>query len=245
MLLAIPPHVALLGSPPCLVLSITPPYPVPPVVLTLLSPSAPPSMGNRHHIPDAIKQHIFTQSTFNQQSTIADRFRVSTRTVHRIVKNFRNYGVVYSPKPPTVRQPRKLLWGDIIVRQPSPVAQILPSLIMIQYLMSLIQHTPDIRLSELQQLLKIQQGASVTVATIWRSLCGAGYSMKKVSISALEQNEDACCQYLLTVRLGFSAKQLVFVDKFACNQITVHWLYAWLPISNHAKRHDYFIFGKR
>ena len=118
-------------------------------------------------------------------------------------------------------------------------------LTIIQYLTSLIEHTPDIHLSELQQLLKIQQGMSVSVSTIWRSLHLAGYSMKQVSISALEQNEDTRCQYLLTVGSGFSAKQLVFVDESACNRITARRPYAWAPIGTRAKRHDYFIRGKR
>ena len=86
---------------------------------------------------------------------------------------------------------------------------------------------------------------SVSVFTIWRSLRLAGYSMKKVSISALEQNEDARCQYILTVGSSFSAKQLVFVDNSACNWITTRWLYAWSPIGKHAMRHDYFIRGKQ
>ena len=69
--------------------------------------------------------------------------------------------------------------------------------------------------------------------------------MKKVSISALEQNEDARNEYLLTVGLGFSAEQLVFVDESACNRITTHRQCAWSPIGNRARRHDYFVRGKR
>ena len=119
------------------------------------------------------------------------------------------------------------------------------SLTILQYLLSLVQHTPDIHLSELQQLLKTQRGAPVSKPTIWRSLRRAGYSRKKTSISVLEQNEDARCQYLLTVGSGFSAEQLVFVDESACNQITTRWPYTWSLISSRAKRHDYFIRGKR
>ena len=68
--------------------------------------------------------------------------------------------------------------------------------------------------------------------------------MKKVSVSALEQNEDDRCQYLLTVGLGFSAEQLDFVDESACNWITTCQRCAWAPISNHARRHNYFVHGK-
>jgi len=69
--------------------------------------------------------------------------------------------------------------------------------------------------------------------------------MKKVSISALEQSEDARCQYLLTVGLGFSAEQLVFVDESACNRLTTRRRCAWAPTGNRARRHDYFVRGKR
>jgi len=69
--------------------------------------------------------------------------------------------------------------------------------------------------------------------------------MKKVSISALEQNEDVRCEYLLTVGLGFSAEQLVFVDESACNRVTTRRWCAWAPIGNRARRHDYFVRGKR
>ena len=68
--------------------------------------------------------------------------------------------------------------------------------------------------------------------------------MKKVSVSALEQNEDIRCQYLLDVGF-FSAEQLVFVDESACNRITPRRRCAWAPIGDRARRHDYFVRGKR
>ena len=85
---------------------------------------------------------------------------------------------------------------------------------------------------------------SINETTIWRSLNRAGYSMK-VSVPALEQNEDLRSLYLLTVGSGFSAEQLVFVDESACNRITTRQPYAWSPIGNHTRRHDYFARGKR
>lgn len=111
--------------------------------------------------------------------------------------------------------------------------------------MLLIQHTPDVQLSTLLQLLKVQRGVSVDKSTIWRSLHRAGYSRKKVSISALEQNEETRCQYLLTVGLDFLAEQLVFVDESACNRVTARRPYAWSLVGTCARRHDYFIRGKR
>ena len=68
----------------------------------------------------------------------------------------------------------------------------------------------------------------------------------KVSVSALEQNEDARSQYILTVGLNFSAEQLVFVDESACNRTATRRRCAWAPATgNRARRHDYFVRGKR
>ena len=114
-----------------------------------------------------------------------------------------------------------------------------------QYLISLIKHTPDMYLSELQHMLEVVRGVSVHKSTVCRSLHRAGYSLKKASISALEQNEDLRCEYLLEVGLEFSAEQLVFVDESACNRITTRRRCAWAPIGNRARRHDYFVRGKR
>ena len=69
--------------------------------------------------------------------------------------------------------------------------------------------------------------------------------MKKISISAVERNEEVRCEYLLTVGSGFSAEQLVFVDESACNRITTRRPFAWSPIGTRARRHDHFIRGKR
>ena len=111
---AILPHTASLGVPLGPASSVAPPFPVPSVVPIPLPLSAPPFMGNQYHIPASIKQHIFTQSAFDPQNIIAERFGVSTRTVHRITKSFRNYGTV-SPQPAAIGRPRKLSWDDTIV----------------------------------------------------------------------------------------------------------------------------------
>lgn len=82
-------------------------------------------------------------------------------------------------------------------------------------------------------------------STISRSLRRAGYSLKNVSVSALEQNEDIRAEYILTVGSHFSVEQLVFVDESACNRVTARRRCAWAPIGNRARRHDYFVRGKR
>ena len=73
-------------------------------------------MGNQYYIPDAVKQHIYTQTTLCQQITVAKRFRVSSRTVRCIVKNVHDHAVV-SHKPLRRGRPRELSWDDVIVSQ--------------------------------------------------------------------------------------------------------------------------------
>ena len=38
-------------------------------------------MGNRYHIPDNTRLHVFTQAALGCQNVVAERFGVSTRTV--------------------------------------------------------------------------------------------------------------------------------------------------------------------
>ena len=75
-------------------------------------------MGNRYHIPDPTKQHIFIQSTNLRQKDVAERFGVTPRTVRRIVKNALEKGSVSCP-PLVDGRPGELSWQDIIVRNPN------------------------------------------------------------------------------------------------------------------------------
>ena len=78
----------------------------------------PSHMGNWYHIPDITKQHIFVQNTTHRQNTVAERFRVATRTVRHVNENVRNYGSV-SRKPLRMGRPRELSWDDVTVSQSS------------------------------------------------------------------------------------------------------------------------------
>ena len=69
--------------------------------------------------------------------------------------------------------------------------------------------------------------------------------MKKLTVSAVEQSEEDRCRYLLAVGRDFTADQLVFVDESACNRITARRRCGWAPLGNRAKRHDYFVRGRR
>jgi len=200
-------------------------------------------MGTYYYIPDITKRHIFVQSTILRQKDVAERFGVATKTVQRVVRNVLTTGKVSRP-PLVAGRTRELSWQDVNVRISNFTCGLLET-DSVQYLILLARHTPDIYLSELRHRLEVERGVTVHESTIYRSLHRAGYSMKKLSISAIKQSEDDRCQYLLNVGRNLKAKQLVFVDESACNRITTRRRCGWAPVGNRAKRHDYFIRGKR
>jgi hypothetical protein len=61
----------------------------------------------------------------------------------------------------------------------------------------------------------------------------------------LERNEACRDEYQVIVAENYLPKQLVFVDEAGCNRNTTKREYGWAPIGSHARRHDYFIRGKR
>jgi hypothetical protein len=50
-----------------------------------------------------------------------------------------------------------------------------------QFLQSLVRHSPDAYLDEMQELLETRRGTNVGKPTIWRALIRSGFTMKKAS----------------------------------------------------------------
>ena len=67
----------------------------------------------------------------------------------------------------------------------------------------------------------------------------------QVTRQALERNEDIRAEFQIHIAENYEPEQLVFVDETACNRTTTKRRYAWSPIGTRARRHDYFIRGKR
>ncbi|KIK77083.1 hypothetical protein PAXRUDRAFT_779145 [Paxillus rubicundulus Ve08.2h10] len=81
-----------------------------------------------------------------------------------------------------------------------------------QFLLGTIQKTPDLYLDELQEMLETSCGVDVSCAIIWRTLCRAGFTMKKITCIAVEWSAQKCLEYLTQIG-NYEAEQLVFVDK--------------------------------
>lgn len=95
----------------------------------------------------------------------------------------------------------------------------------------MVQHTPDIYLDELQDLLERRRGVIASLSCIWTALKRSGYSMKKVCLSsiflstnftismtqltrdAIERSEGKRAKFHYNYGLRFTAEQTVFVDE--------------------------------
>ncbi|KAJ8579802.1 hypothetical protein M405DRAFT_711229, partial [Rhizopogon salebrosus TDB-379] len=107
--------------------------------------------GNRRHIPAAVKQQWVTMSAHMSPRAIAQATHTSYRTVNRVLRLSRLTGAVIS-KPLESGRPRLLTAADV------------------SYLLSCIEHTPDIFLFELQHLLRDARDVEVSQVTIERTL---------------------------------------------------------------------------
>jgi len=183
-------------------------------------------VGNRRHIPAAMKQQWVTMSAQMSSKAIAEVTNTSQRTVNRVLRLSRLTGSVVR-RPLESGRPRLLSAGDV------------------SYLLSCTERTPDIFLSELQHALHRARGVEVSEITIGRTLRRHGLTHKHVSRAALERNEDTRDRYQIFIAENFRPEQLVFVDESACNRITTRRSMAWSPIGMRARRHDYFIRGQR
>ncbi|KAG1905522.1 Homeodomain-like protein [Suillus fuscotomentosus] len=122
---------------------------------------------NRQHIPDAAKQQWVTMSTHGMTSkAIAQVTGCSHRTVNRVLQLSQLTGSVVQ-KPLESGHPRLLTAQDFT------------------YLISHIECTPDIFLSELQSALREVRGIEVSLATIEQMLHRHGLSHKRVCTSKL------------------------------------------------------------
>jgi hypothetical protein len=70
-------------------------------------------------------------------------------------------------------------------------------------------------------------------------------SALQISRPAIERNEDRRDEYQVFVAENYLPEQLVFVDEAGCNRNTTKRQYGWSPTGTNARRHEYFVWGKR
>ncbi|KAJ7358313.1 hypothetical protein DFH08DRAFT_657194, partial [Mycena albidolilacea] len=90
----------------------------------------------------------------------------------------------------------------------------------LQFLVGLIQRTPDMYLYEMQGQLREVCNVDVCLWTIWIALRHRGYTRKRVSRVAVQRDEQACTNFEIYMAITYRADQLVFDDEAACNRNT-------------------------
>ena len=132
----------------------------------------------------------------------------------------------------------------------------------VQFLEGMIRLKPDAYLDELKDTIRQRTGKTVSLATTWRALTRAGFTMKKVcmehpfdtrqfadltqlSKNALERNEAVRRMYRYTFGRLYTADQAVFVDESSFDRRTEIRGWAWALSGKAAVRKAFFIRGKR
>ena len=64
-------------------------------------------------------------------------------------------------------------------------------LLYLQFLLGVIQKSPDLYLDELKEMLTASSGVEVSHTTIWQALRRAGFTMKKVSVGSVSDTTKA------------------------------------------------------
>lgn len=115
----------------------------------------------------------------------------------------------------------------------------------------------------MKELLENLTGNSVSLQTIWRTLCRSGYRMKKVYFllvtyctlfisffeqltrHAIERSALKRARFTALVGLHYTSEQLVFVDESSADQRTTYRGYAWAIGGQRAVRSAFFVRGRR
>ncbi|KAK7001075.1 hypothetical protein R3P38DRAFT_2415535, partial [Favolaschia claudopus] len=96
----------------------------------------------------------------------------------------------------------------------------------LQFLLALIDHTPDIYLDEIQEQLFIQHDLRVSMATISRTMKRLGLSSVKLSRQAAERWVDFRRDFVLEIG-DEPAGRIVCADEAAVNILTTYRRNAW------------------
>ncbi|KAI5994818.1 hypothetical protein EDD15DRAFT_2431341, partial [Pisolithus albus] len=75
-------------------------------------------------------------------------------------------------------------------------------------------------------MLEASCGVYVSHATVWRTLCRGGFTMKKITRVSAERSAAKRAEYV--TRIGaYRAEQLVFVDESSIDRRTTYRGHAW------------------
>jgi hypothetical protein len=127
----------------------------------------------------------------------------------------------------------------------------------------MVEAYPDTYLDELQEMLSINTGVSVSRPTIWRALKEGGFTMKKVrkilnpkehqssttwmlQMTRVAAEQSALKRHEYLTRISqYTAEQLTFVDESSVDRRTTYRGRAWSIRGTKAQRKAFFVRGRR
>ncbi|KAF9010291.1 hypothetical protein BDQ17DRAFT_1347917 [Cyathus striatus] len=110
----------------------------------------------------------------------------------------------------------------------------------VYFIQGVINHSCDVYLDELQEVLGIICGANVSKPTIWCTLKCDGYHMMKLNCNAAEHSSCKHARFIVKVATQYKSEQLVFVDESAADCILYYWPSAlvgflqWILLKGHS-----------
>ncbi|KAI6137827.1 hypothetical protein BKA82DRAFT_171143 [Pisolithus tinctorius] len=174
-----------------------------------------------------LKQRIIYQAHVLGQTTtsIAISLDMPLRVVQRVLKTYCETGEVVNERKMDGRIP-------------------LMSETAVEFMLALLEHSPDLYLEEIQQQLLLLHNIEVSIATIWRTLKHLGLSSKKLSQIASERSEEAHREFTMAIGED-SPDHIVCIDESAVNVLMMFRLNGWSHSSMQAHKHCNFIRGTR
>jgi transposase len=173
-----------------------------------------------------VQQIVVQLSSLLSREDIAAYTSISITSVNRILLYFEQHGAI--DDEPKERHKRAKLLRDEDVN----------------FLFETIQGTPDAYLDELRDMLTVNCGIHVSRSTVWRTLRAGGFTMKKLSRTAIEHSEEKRLAYVERIS-QYTADQLVFVDESSVDRRTTYRGSAWSIRGTQAQRKAFFVRGRR
>ena len=128
-------------------------------------------------------------------------YDISKRTLQRMRKTWKEYGLMYIPKDPSPGRPRIL--GDIVLEE----------------LLCYLDTRPMAYLDEMAWFLFDEFDILVDEVTVWRALHRFGWSRENMWKIAKQRNQDFRNRWMVQLG-GWRADQLIFLDESAANERT-------------------------
>ncbi|KAG8802881.1 hypothetical protein FRC16_008491 [Serendipita sp. 398] len=173
--------------------------------------------------PDVCRAIVYMSSIYTAEE-ISLALRRPIRTVYAILAKARS-GADFLPKP---RGPR----GSYVLSEQD-----------IQYLIMLIQRSPDLYLDELKERLFEGTGASPSIPTIYRALRRAGFTRKTITKAARERDDAKRAEYCARIA-QYLPHERVYVDESRFDRRTSTRTRAWAFCGERAFSKVFFLRGK-